>query len=172
MDGNFEQKRCRNAGGDTVLPPYSQSFFIPPDEVEEMRENVDKARGGAKKDQDEEEEEDDENDRLPGLQLPNYVYDSCTSRFLAAKDGNQKAEKSVFADTGLMALICRHDRILFMVNLQDPGERQYNALALIKKLFSELPSQWQLGILYDIGCQLHKSIVKARLWSITLGWLQ
>jgi hypothetical protein len=163
MDANFEQKRCRNAGGDTVLPPYSQSFFIPPDEVKEMRENVDKARGG-EKDQDEE-ENDDENDRLPGLQLPNYVYDSCTSRFLAAQDGNQKAEKSIFADTGLMALICRHDRILFMVNLQDPGERQYNALALIKRLFSELPSQWQLGILYDIGCQLHKSIVKVSLWS-------
>jgi hypothetical protein len=170
MDANFEQKRCRNAGGDTVLPPYSQSFFISPDEVKEMRENVDKARGGAKKD--EEEEEDDENEQLPGLQLPNYVYDSCTSRFLAAKDGNQKAEKSIFADTGLMALICRHDRILFMVNLQDPGERQYNALALIKRLFRELPSDWQLGILYDIGCQLHKSIVKARLRSSLSFWLQ
>lgn len=159
MDANFEQKRCRNARGDTVPTPHSQTFFIPPDEVKEMKEYVDMARGGRQKRHDEDEDE-DEDEVLPGLEMANYIYEGCTSRFLAAQDGNQKAEKSVFADTGLMALICRHDRILFMVNLKDAGERQYNALALIKRLFTELPSKWQLGLLYDIGCKLHKSIVK------------
>jgi len=158
MDGNFEQKRCRHAQGDGVPCPHGHSFFISPDEVKEMREYVERTRGNGRKGKDYDEDEDE---TLPGLKLPNYLYDGCMSRFVAAKEGNQKAEKSIFADTGLMALTCRHDRILFMVNLTDAGERQYNVLALIKRLFTELPSQWQVGILYDIGCQLHKSFVKA-----------
>ncbi len=84
----------------------------------------------------------------------------CTDRFFAAKESNRKADSSVFSDTGLMALVCHHDRIIFMVNLHDAGEKQYNALAIIKQLFIELPPVWNVGILYDIGCQLHKSIKK------------
>lgn len=97
---------------------------------------------------------------LPGLNMANHIYDSCTSRFVAADESNAKAEASVFADTGLMALVCRHDRVLFLINLQDAGEKQYNALALLKRLFAELPPKWRVGVLYDIGCQLHNSMVK------------
>lgn len=95
-----------------------------------------------------------------GLSLPNYVYDGCSTRFKAANESKAKAGASIFEDTGLMALTCRHDRVLHMVTLQDPGERQYNALALLKALFKGLPSHWRVGMLYDIGCQLHRSINK------------
>ncbi|KAF9514047.1 hypothetical protein BS47DRAFT_1372378 [Hydnum rufescens UP504] len=37
--------------------------------------------------------------------------------------------------------------------MQTPGEAQYYALALLDELF-------KVGVLYDIGCQLHRSIVK------------
>ena len=97
---------------------------------------------------------------LPGLQLPNHVFDGCSGHFFAAKESNKKADSSVFSDTGLMALVCRHDRIIFMVNLHDAGEKQYTVLAMIKQVFLELPKVWNVGILYDIGCQLHKSITK------------
>lgn len=107
-------------------------------------------------------DKDEEDTVLPGLGMANHVYESCTSRFIAADETNAKAEASVFADTGLMALVCRHDRVLFLVNLQDAGEKQYNALALLEQLFSELPPKWRVGVLYDIGCQLHHSMVKAR----------
>ncbi|KII96213.1 hypothetical protein PLICRDRAFT_99056 [Plicaturopsis crispa FD-325 SS-3] len=40
------------------------------------------------------------------------------------------------------------------------GERQYYALALIKRLFEHLPPTMTVGILYDIGCQLHRSCAK------------
>jgi hypothetical protein len=161
MDANFEQKRCCHVAGDSIPAHHGHCFFISDDELKQMREYWEKARGGSKNKGDQQDQAEDEDLTTPGLKLPNYIYEGCTSRFLAAKEGNQKAEKSIFSDTGLMALTCRHDRILFMVNLKDPGERQYNALALIKRLFDELPPQWQVGILYDIGCQLHKSIVKA-----------
>jgi Kyakuja-Dileera-Zisupton transposase len=99
------------------------------------------------------------------MPMPNYVYDGCSTRFIAANDSNTKAEASIFEDTGLMALTCRHDRVLFMVTLKDAGERQYNALALLKALFRGLPSYWRVGVLYDIGCQVHRSMTKVEpLW--------
>jgi len=105
---------------------------------------------------------------MPGLFMPNYIYSTCGAHFLAAGELNKKAEASVFEDTGLMALVCRHDRPLFMVTLQDPGERQYNVIALAKRYFKELPPQWRVGFLYDIGCQLHQSIIKASVFFIML----
>ncbi|KZV88479.1 hypothetical protein EXIGLDRAFT_583717, partial [Exidia glandulosa HHB12029] len=41
-----------------------------------------------------------------------------------------------------------------------PGERQHFALALLRKLASELPTTWKIGVLYDIACQLSRSIEK------------
>ncbi|EJD32329.1 hypothetical protein AURDEDRAFT_47039, partial [Auricularia subglabra TFB-10046 SS5] len=41
-----------------------------------------------------------------------------------------------------------------------PGERQHYALALLRKLGEHLPADWLVGVLYDIGCQLARSIEK------------
>ncbi|KAF8868227.1 hypothetical protein CPB84DRAFT_1697044 [Gymnopilus junonius] len=40
------------------------------------------------------------------------------------------------------------------------GEKQYYALCLLQKLFEHIPEAMWVGILYDIGCQLHHSCVK------------
>jgi hypothetical protein len=89
---------------------------------------------------------------LPGLGLPEH---RCKKRFFAADEDNKKGETSVFSDTGLMAMVCRHDCVLFVANLRDSGEKRYYALALLKRLFQELPDSWTAGVLYDIRCQLH-----------------
>lgn len=124
-----------------------------------MRIIVENRRGPKNKGKDKHKEEDPDA-RTEGLYMPNYVYEECTTRFTAAKEENQKAEKSIFSDTGLMALTCRHDHVIFMVNLQDAGEKQYNALALINRLFKELPPFWRVGLLYDIGCRMHQTLKK------------
>ncbi|KAF9512971.1 hypothetical protein BS47DRAFT_1372663 [Hydnum rufescens UP504] len=59
-----------------------------------------------------------------------------------------------------MALICMHDRVLYLANVTSPGEKQYYAVTLLMALFQGLPSWWKAGILYDIGCQLHRSTLK------------
>ncbi|KAH7105733.1 hypothetical protein BKA62DRAFT_767075 [Auriculariales sp. MPI-PUGE-AT-0066] len=41
-----------------------------------------------------------------------------------------------------------------------PGERQFTALALLKELEEELPTDWKIGVLYDIACQLSRSVDK------------
>lgn len=157
VDANFEQRRCATAGGSIIPIPHPQTVFLPPSEVLKTKLLVESRRKDKKGSSDE-----DENQTLKGLALPNYIYEECTSRFIAANESNKKAEASVYSDTGLMALTCRHDHVLFMVNLQDAGEKQYNALALLDRLFSELPSLWHLGVLYDIGCQMHKSLIKVQ----------
>jgi Kyakuja-Dileera-Zisupton transposase len=41
-------------------------------------------------------------------------------------------------------------------------------LTLINMLMKELPSHWQMGLLYDIACQLHHALLK---WSYFYSWL-
>jgi len=96
-------------------------------------------------------------------QLPDETLDDCEWTFIAAQSHIAKASNAIFADTALMALLCRHDRPLFLVNVTSPGERQYYALALIKALFLHLPSDWVVALLYDIACQLERSMRKVGL---------
>ncbi|KAJ3725371.1 hypothetical protein C8R42DRAFT_575748 [Lentinula raphanica] len=44
--------------------------------------------------------------------------------------------------------------------MTSPGERQHYAFTLIDILFQNLPRDWTVGILYDIGCQIHRSCVR------------
>ncbi|KAG1797811.1 uncharacterized protein HD556DRAFT_1431034 [Suillus plorans] len=68
-----------------------------------------------------------------------------------------------------MALLCRHDRVLWVANLTSTGEKQHYALALLDRLFKHLPTQMTIGLLYDIGCQLEWSCRKfyGQLYSIS-----
>ncbi|THU87794.1 hypothetical protein K435DRAFT_681068 [Dendrothele bispora CBS 962.96] len=59
-----------------------------------------------------------------------------------------------------MALLCRHDRPLWVVNMTTPGERQHYAIALLEKLFEHIPPFMHVGVLYDVGCHLERSCLK------------
>ncbi|KAJ7788819.1 hypothetical protein B0H14DRAFT_2397999 [Mycena olivaceomarginata] len=59
-----------------------------------------------------------------------------------------------------MAILCRHDRVPWLVNMRTPSEKQYYALALLEMLFQHLPLNIRVGVLYDIACQLHRSCTK------------
>ncbi|KIJ30413.1 hypothetical protein M422DRAFT_187235 [Sphaerobolus stellatus SS14] len=95
--------------------------------------------------------------------LPPEVLDLCKLSFIAAQDKVTKASSKHFGNTGLMAILCRHDRLLWAVNIMSPGEKQYYAFALLEHLFNELPANWHVGILYDIACQIHRSLIKMSL---------
>ena len=88
--------------------------------------------------------------RRNSTQLPDEVLDECEKSFKAAQELVAKASTAFYADTALMALICRHDEVLWLANVTTPGERQFYALALLQRLFSHLPSDWHIGVLYDI----------------------
>jgi len=96
----------------------------------------------------------------PGLPFPISVFDECERSFVAANENQSKVASGIFSDTGLMALICWHDHVLYMVNMTSSGEKQFYAIALLQALFGELPQWWKMGILYDISCQLDRSMKK------------
>ncbi|KAF9508630.1 hypothetical protein BS47DRAFT_1373627 [Hydnum rufescens UP504] len=66
-----------------------------------------------------------------------------------------------------MACLCRHDLPLFLVNMHTAGEKQFYAIALLDALLSELPRHWHIGLLYDITCQIHHSLLK---WDFIPEW--
>lgn len=139
--------------------PAAFTHFLSTEEVAATKQYTEKMMG-KKRHPFAEDDEMDADVTLPGLSLPEHIYSGCEKRFFAADEDNKKGETSVFSDTGLMAMVCRHDRVLFMANLRDSGEKRYYALALLKRLFQELPTSWTAGVLYDIGCQLHRTITK------------
>ena len=98
--------------------------------------------------------------RRRSTRLADEVLDDCEKSFKAAQELVAKASTAFYADTALMALICRHDEVLWLANVTTAGERQFYALALLRRLFSHLPSDWHIGVLYDIGCQLDRSLAK------------
>ena len=83
--------------------------------------------------------------------------DDCQKTFVAAQNIS-KASHKIFTDTAIMALVCWHDHPLLLVNMNSPGECQHYTLALLNELFQQLPNDWNIGILYDIACQLYCSM--------------
>ena len=160
LDGNFDHRRLKHAGSGDQPVPGALTYFLSADEVAATKQSMEQVMG-KKKHPFADDEAMDPDTMLPGLGLPEHIYTRCKKWFFAADEDNKKGETSVFSDTGLMAMVCRHDRVLFMANLRDSGEKRYYALALLKRLFQELPASWTAGVLYDIGCQLHRTITKA-----------
>ena len=70
-----------------------------------------------------------------GMEVPLSVLRECKESFAAADEKWQKASTQFFSDTGIMALLCHHDHVLWLANMTSAGEKQHYALALLQKLF-------------------------------------
>lgn len=159
LDGCFTQKRRRTKSGlDDAKRVHPQSCFLSEETVREAEALVERLRG--KKPAQEAESGSSEDTVEAGMRIPNSVLDSCHESFKAADEKRVKASTHYFADTGLMSMVCRHDRVLWMVNMTSAGEKQYYALALIIELLKHLPRTANIGLLYDIACQLERSCRK------------
>ncbi|KAG2109214.1 hypothetical protein DEU56DRAFT_874510 [Suillus clintonianus] len=150
IDACFTQKRSANprgaAGSDPPNP--TPSFFVPTDDLKAMEDFVERCRRDRRQARTSRAEP-DEDGYEEGMRIPVSVLNGWRRRVL-----------SFFTDTGLMALVCRHDRVLWIANLTSAGEKQHYALALLDRLFKHIPTQMTIGLLYDIGCQLERSCRK------------
>ncbi|KAF9070196.1 hypothetical protein BDP27DRAFT_1362776 [Rhodocollybia butyracea] len=100
-------------------------------------------------------------DHLEGhLQVPKSVLDGCLASFTAADETQTKGSTQFFDVTANMTLLCPHDCPLFSMNMTTAGEGQHYVLVLLGKLFEHLPPDFFVCLLYDIGCQLHRSCDK------------
>ncbi|KAI6011172.1 hypothetical protein EDC04DRAFT_2959313 [Pisolithus marmoratus] len=78
--------------------------------------------------------------------VPDEAIDQCEASYKATDGQKQKASMDGFDNTGLMVLI------------YTPGEQQKYSVTLIDHLFSLLPPQANVVVLYDMGCVLAHSL--------------
>ncbi|CAK5275192.1 unnamed protein product [Mycena citricolor] len=103
---------------------------------------------------------DDDEIEAPSIPLLRSVLNECERSFAAADKTRAKSSSQFFDDKGLMGLLCHHNNLLFLANIKTPGKRQFYMFALIEALLQHLPTDFVVGFLYDIACQLQRSAVK------------
>ncbi|KAF7337301.1 hypothetical protein MSAN_02255300 [Mycena sanguinolenta] len=165
IDACFTQKKRKSPRD----PPrtHPDTHFVPEEQCARTEEYVDGVRGTSGEQTERERkrpavQEVDEEDgyeyaRLP---LPRSVLDACEASFKAADEKRQKTSTDFFDDTALMALLCRHDRVLFVANMHSAGEKQFYVIALVETFFQHLPLEIRVGLMYDVACSAERSCLK------------
>ena len=160
LDACFTQKRKKSPRD--PQHHHENTAFISEADVKTMEDYVNSLRPPQSKAKGKQKSADDGEDHYGGnLKVPASVLEGCNESFTAADEKREKASTKSFSDTGVMALLCRHDRVLWLVNMTSAGERQHYAFALIERLFKHIPLTMRVGLLYDIACQIHRSCI---LW--------
>ena len=122
---------------------YEPEYFLSKEEVDVVGKRIEKVR------------------RCPPWpyksKVPDAALNQCNDSHTAAS-ANRVKTGDLFNDKGAGTLVCQHDIPLFFVNIDTPGEQQKYAIALIDHLFSMLPPNASIVILYDISCILNHSI--------------
>lgn len=148
LDGNMQHKRWSNVGDDPEMLLEDQThFFLSDEEIRDARQHVE-AKRSSKTSQ----------TGRKFSSVPSGALDECRDSHHAAQERADEEDNGKFASKGIMAMVCRHDIPLFLCDIQSPGERQYFAIALLRRLASKLPPSATIGVLYDIGCHLDRSI--------------
>ncbi|KAJ6534507.1 hypothetical protein DFH09DRAFT_1092099 [Mycena vulgaris] len=124
----FTQKR-RRKGARGPPRTHPNSVFVPETTANQMGAHVEEvrppgARAPKTKKQARVEEQEDSYEGV-NLKVPWSVLDKCESSFKAADEKREKASTKFFDDTGIMGLLCCHDRVLWLVNMRSAGEKQY-----------------------------------------------
>ncbi|OAV86997.1 hypothetical protein PTTG_02018 [Puccinia triticina 1-1 BBBD Race 1] len=89
--------------------------------------------------------------------------DRCTQQHTAADDVRNGQTWKECDETGLFGMACRHDQMLRMINIVQSGEKAYYPMTMINNLITktkQCPERQKLGILYDIGCNIEKGIIR------------
>jgi hypothetical protein len=151
IDACFTQKRSHSARNDVTQDPPNptQTIFIPEVDVKAMEARVEEHRGANRCRKRSQRQASQGDGYENNMKIPTSVLDACGDSFVAADEKREKASTRYFADTGLMAMLCHHDRVLWLVNMKSAGEKQHYALALIQRLFNHLPLDMSVGLLLE-----------------------
>ena len=142
IDVTFSQRHNVAAGESPWF--YEPKYFISKKQVDAMGDRIIAARKKPT--------------RSHKSAVPDSAIDEGEKSYEAADEKKEKTHGKKFDDTSLMALVCCHDVVLFLANIDTPGEQQKYGIALIDHLFSQIPQQAMVVVYYDIGCVLDCSL--------------
>ncbi|KAJ7911685.1 hypothetical protein B0H13DRAFT_1875523 [Mycena leptocephala] len=131
-DACFTQMRNKDKGWADPPHRHPTTVFVPEEVTKKMDSFVDSVRPPPKLARNprkvaqvvEEDEEDEDHIEDPEMPVPKSVLDDCQASFSAADEKRMKSSTQFFHDMGLMGLNCRHDHLLFLVNMKTAGEKQ------------------------------------------------
>ena len=106
--------------------------------------------------------------QLDSIDGKSQIQWSMIARRVSQQQKKQTTNGIKFDDTGLAALVCRHDIPLFFANIDTPGEQQKYMVGLLAYLFTLLPPQTTVLCLYNVGCVLEQSLQLVSLLHISL----
>jgi hypothetical protein len=141
-DGNFHHRHRRSAGDGPAF--YDPVYILSKSQVDAVGHRIQEACKRAPT-------------KIPTA-VPDEAIDQCQHSYDAADEKKKKTDMEIFDDGGLMEMVCRHDIPLFFANIDTPGEQQKYAVTLIEHLFSLLPSNATVTVLYDVGCVLARTL--------------
>ncbi|TYJ51920.1 hypothetical protein B9479_007481 [Cryptococcus floricola] len=88
---------------------------------------------------------------------------ACDDNWKAKDGGGGEGTNKGKTDTGLVALVCRHNVCLKLVNMYKTGEKMYYALALLMYIYEEVDPTVRVAFLYDIGCNFLAHLRKRKM---------
>ena len=134
--------------GDCPPIDFDEQFFVPVVFVQAVNTAIEQARGRPA--------------REVALLLHDAVYKHCAHPHAAAS-GYKKTKGETFDDNGLMALVCRHDIVIYMCNIVTAGEQSVHPIALYIWFRLHMPVQLMMSTWYDINCQTAHTLELVRV---------
>ncbi|KAJ7431750.1 hypothetical protein B0H11DRAFT_1761580 [Mycena galericulata] len=140
-DGCFSYRHLRSAGDGPIS--YTPDYFIPKAKMDAVNARIAAAR------------------KRPAARctptMPQEALDACESSWEAANEKKRKADPQRYDASGVFALTCRHSQVLFLCNIDTPGEQQQYIIAALEVVQEHLPPQATILQTYDVGCLMDNS---------------
>ena len=149
-DGCFSYRHLRSAGDGPIL--YEPTYFLPKEKVDSAQRRVAQARAEGKK-----------KNSSPVSVLPQATVDMCQESWEAANEKKRRADSKRYDASGIFVMTCCHSQVLFLCNIDTPGEQQHYIVVLVEHVASLLPPQATILQAYDIGCVTDHSLNLVRL---------
>ncbi|KAJ6451750.1 hypothetical protein C8R45DRAFT_848226, partial [Mycena sanguinolenta] len=135
-DGNFNLRHLESAGTGPIS--YDPSYFVSKEKLRTIAERIAVAR------------------KKPPAKynplIPQDAFDACQELWDAANEKKQKTDVRHYDSSGVFVMTCRHSQVLFLCEMDTPGEQQKYIVALLEELNGYLPPQATIVEGYDVGC--------------------
>ncbi|KAF7293708.1 hypothetical protein MIND_01151000 [Mycena indigotica] len=89
---------------------------------------------------------------------PAPADDRCAENWNAANEKKRVADPKRYDASGIFALTCRHSQVIFMCNIDTPGEQHHYIVALLEEVLSHLPLVATIWQAYDVGCVVDRTL--------------
>ncbi|KAK6996412.1 hypothetical protein R3P38DRAFT_2799725 [Favolaschia claudopus] len=135
-DGCNSYRRLASAGDGPNS--YKAKYFLPKSTVDAAARQLKLARKSPLKN--------------PKRSVPQEVIEMCEESWDAANEKKGRANAERYDASGVFVLTCRHGQVIFMCNIDTPGEQQCYIFAMLQEVIKMLPANATLVQFYDVGC--------------------